>query len=253
MSKFNSKQLFVVLKQVLKSRKITYRMLCEKSSFSESTLKNMFHANNMSIDRLLEICQLADISFPDLVNLANKEDANDFSFNILQETFFAKNPHYYYFFRECFFEKKDLEQIKKEYKLSDKSVLKYILGLEKLGLLEVHPGNRLRFLVYGKLRWLHNGPWMKRFYPEFMKKIVQLQLENLDNENFRTDFPGFFTLPQRTYEDFGREIQELEIKYREIAFRDSLLSSHEEFVPVTWIFSMIPMDVFALETDIHNI
>ena len=37
MSKFNSKQLFVVLKQVLKSRKITYRMLCEKSSFSEST------------------------------------------------------------------------------------------------------------------------------------------------------------------------------------------------------------------------
>lgn len=253
MSHFNAKQLFSVLKDILKSKKISYKELSKSISFSESTLKNMFHDNNVSIERMIEICNAIDISFPDLVNLANNSIGNDFSFTFEQEKFFAQNPHYYYFFREIFFEKKSLEVVKEQFKLTDKSIMKYIMELEKIKLLEVHPNNRLKFLVYGKLIWSNDGPWMQKFYPKFINKMVDLQLSNLNNDNYYTSFPSFFTVSHKTYENFKNDVRDIARKYKEMAFRDSLMNHNEDFVPVTWSFSMVPEDLFAIETQIPNL
>ncbi|OFZ45790.1 MAG: hypothetical protein A2381_09325 [Bdellovibrionales bacterium RIFOXYB1_FULL_37_110] len=252
MSRYNSRQLFLTLKMILKSKKLSYKKLAGKVSFSESTLKNIFYAGNASLERIIEICNAAEIEFPDLVNLSSKEDESEFSFTLEQEKFLADHPNFYYYFREIFFEKKSLEEMERKFKLTRKTTLKYLKKLEEFKLLEVHPNNRIKFLKYGKLKWIYNGPWTKKMFPKYSQKVTELLIENLDNSDYYSSLVGYFSLPPATFLDFKREVNELEKKYKNIAFRDYLTNDTGNFIPVTWIFNILPVDIFQLETHITD-
>ena len=254
MHAFNSRQLFDSLKQVLRSRGITYRELASKVSFSESTIKNIFHDGNASIERVVELCEAVGITFPDLVNLANEEAASTFSFSLEQEQFFAEHPQYYYYFRDCFFEGKSPEVIAEHYHLSPASTLKYLLRLEKLGLLELPPENRVRFKVYGKLRWLQGGPWMRRRYPEYLDELTRLLLDHLDDARYYTSMVGHFKVSQETYDEFRREAEQLLERYTDLAFRESLIRREDRpRIPASFHFTIVPLDLFRHMTRIPDL
>ncbi|MCO4793047.1 MAG: helix-turn-helix domain-containing protein [Bacteriovoracaceae bacterium] len=251
MSEMKASELMGTLKKVLKAKKLTYKALGEKLSFSEGTLKNIFHHNNISIERLFEICEVAEINFQDLIRMSSRAKEDEFSFSLNQEEFFADHPEYYFFFREVFFQRKSLKQLEREFSLSEKSVLKYILTLEKLGLCDVLPGNNLRWNVNGKLRWIKNGPWNKKHLKSYVQRTLSLIQEN--RENCYNSQIGHFSISQKTYEDFKEELRRLEDKYREIAFQDHMMNRKGNFIPVSYNFSVIDDDIFDIMTEIPNL
>lgn len=251
MAEFKASEIVRTLKKVLKAKKLTYKALAAKLSFSEGTLKNIFHQNNTSLERLLEICEMAEIDFQDLVRMSTRSKEDEFSFTPEQEDFFAHHSNYYFFFREVFFQRRSLKQMEKDFNLDEKSILGYLFKLEKLGLCEVLPGNNIRWSVNGKLRWLKNGPWNQKHLKSYVEKIIELILSK--RENCYNSQIGHFSISQKTYDDFKAELRRLEDKYKEIAFHDHMLNRTGNFIPVTYNFSVIDDDIFNLMTTIPNL
>ena len=240
------------LKSILKAHKITYSHLATRVSFSESTIKNLFHQKNISIERLIEICEVIDIPIQELIQMASRQKESEFILDPDQEEFFADNPAYYYFFREYFFQKLSLQEIQDKYQLSEISVYKYLRALEKIGLLELKPGNKTKFKVHGKQNWKLFGPWMKKFFSPFMSSITDKVLKGEKDPNTYTSNISFFTLTEGTLKKFLIEIDELTQKYREIAYQDYIINKHEKGIPLTWTCNVVPCDIYDEMSHIPN-
>jgi len=250
---FQSKDLFEVLKKSLKAKKISYKQLATNVSFSEGTLKNIFHNQNCSLDRILEICNAINISFSDLVDMASKEKESEFSLSWEQEEYFALYPHFYYFFRAHFFEKLELSTIQQKYRLSDNSVTRYLLQLEKIGLLDLYPANKVKYKVRGRQHWIEGGPWMQAFFSVYSERITQIVLDAEKKKDTYSSNIGFFRLSPRTYQQFKEEVARLEKKYKEIAFLNYLVEDDTNAIPVSWIFNVVPFDIYEIDTEIPNL
>lgn len=246
--------LFRVLKTILKERKITYQELAKDLSFSVSTLKGIFHTKDISLHRLLEICQALQLPLEELVQMAARQKENEFIFTPEQDEFFAGHPGHYYFFREIFFEKKNLLQMEKEFGLKQKSIFRYLLDLEKIGILELDVFNKIKFHLSGRQKWDFRGKWMKKFLKKFLTDIVDLIHNNTSHySSAYSSSVGFFTTSKENYERFKMEIQLVEKKYREIAHQDYMMNRNKDQVPVTWSFNIVEADLYRLNTHIPNL
>src|SRR4051794_10582043 len=87
------------LKQVLKARKLSYRQLAASISVSEATIKRLFTGSECNVGRLVEICDALNVSFFDLMSLANSDDFTAHHLSAEQDKFFSRNPKYYFFLR----------------------------------------------------------------------------------------------------------------------------------------------------------
>ena len=61
------------LKNTLKQKNITYKILAERLTMSEANVKRMFSLQQFSLGRLEEICEAAGLSLSDLFLLVEKQ------------------------------------------------------------------------------------------------------------------------------------------------------------------------------------
>ena len=149
MGKFEYSLLCEELKKVLKGCRVRYAQLAETLGMSESSVKRVLNKEDGSLGRLEQICDFLGIKFFDLVSQAHQAGDQEFVLTPEQSQFFMKNPEYMSFFTLLYEEGLSVKEIAKEHRLNRASVVRYLNQLEKLGLLEVHAGDRVRFLVQG--------------------------------------------------------------------------------------------------------
>lgn len=136
-------EVFVVLKEVIKSKGLSYKMISEKLSMSESGFKKLMSTKDCSISKLDQICEVLNISFDDLIELSRKKD-NNLVLNKQQEDLFFKNPSYYHFLLELIEAEYDWKKLKEEFRLTKKKCLEVLLALDKVGLITLLPGNKVK-------------------------------------------------------------------------------------------------------------
>src|SRR4030095_14005135 len=68
-----TRALIGALKQVLKSRGLTYAKVARRLRISEATVKRVFARETFTLQRLDEICQLLDIEITDLARMVEHE------------------------------------------------------------------------------------------------------------------------------------------------------------------------------------
>ena len=61
------------LKRLFRARGLTYRDIAAGMSVSEVTVKRWFSSQNMTLHTVEELCDLADISLADLMELATRD------------------------------------------------------------------------------------------------------------------------------------------------------------------------------------
>jgi len=249
--KYEAKHLFRTLKKILKEKKISYRELATQVSFSEGTIKNIFHFDDASVERVCEIAQAIGLPFQDLVAAAYSHQNSEFSFTQEQERFFAEKPGHYNFFRALFFLKKSAEEIRSMSRISRRSTEKYLRELEAMGFLERHLRDKVTFKVSGRLKWAPGGPWMQKFFRTYSAKITDLILGRSNSADYFCSF-SFATLSRANRDLFYLEIQEVVEKYKDISYKEYLVGVRDA-VPVSWMFSMVPEDVVSHREDIPEL
>jgi transcriptional regulator with XRE-family HTH domain len=252
MDQFDVEHLFQALRRMLKEKKISYRELAKRVDLSEGTIKNMFHFRDASVQRLIDISRAIGVPFPDLISAAYSQNTREFSFTEAQESFFSENPEHYNFFREVFFNRKNSEEVRSEHGLTQKTLNRYLRDLESQGLLERLVGGKIHFNFSGRLKWRHGGPWMRKYFRNYSRKIADEILEHPESEDHFCSF-SFATLSRTNRDLFYLEVQQIAEKYKDVSYKEHLVESNGEALPVTWLFGMVPTDIVSHREDIPNL
>lgn len=148
-----------VLKRELKSRRITYFELAQKIGVSESSVKRMFASKNLSLHRLDQILDAAQISLHELTSRSYEESLID-ELSYEQEEELISDPKKFIVAVSAM-NYLTLQQIVDIYAMSETEVIAYLVRLDHLGIIELMPNNRIKLLLSRIFRWIPNGPIQK--------------------------------------------------------------------------------------------
>lgn len=174
------------LKRTLKAKNILYRDLAKALKLSESSVKRILSNKSLSLDRLEEICRVADISFSEVVKSANLEEANQLvTFTDDQEKALAENIrllHYFMILQDG----KTPQKIEREYQISVAESKKYLFQLDRLNLIELHPRDKVKIKRQGFLRFRRDGPVGKVLFEQ--TKVSYLNYDFKPEDYIRFSF-----------------------------------------------------------------
>lgn len=217
---------FSVLKKALKARAMTYADLAIELDLSEPSVKRIFSEGDCKLSRLLEICEILDVSAEDVMQRAERNGDESKFLSLAIEAKFAANPSVFALFillRDAISE----EHIKQVYNLREEDMFAHGRELERLGLAEVHPtGRRIRLKLNQPVKFRHSGPLHK-----LMKKInVQFFSQVMDKGT--TEESTMTGVSRRVLPDtvkiIQKEIIELNKLLINLARQDQLIANNEE-------------------------
>lgn len=177
-------QFLGALKRALKAKNILYRDLAKALDLSESSVKRILSSKSLSLERLEEICRVADLSFSEVVRTANLEEANQVMIlSDEQEKALAENArllHFYMMLQEG----KTPQKIEKEYVITAIESKKYLFQLDRLNLIELHPRDRVKIKRQGFLRFRRDGPVGKALFEQTKSNYLNYDFRPEDYMRF---------------------------------------------------------------------
>ena len=225
------------LKAVLKGRGLSYAELASVLSTSEVTIKRVLSPKTGQYSpRFFEILEHLDISLFDLVDLAKGKSGRKFWLSSEQEKYFLKHLAHFAIFREVY-RKRSLVSIRDRFGLSKKELFKILLGLEKINLVEVMPGDLVRVVPCGTLELKLNSPLEMKMRREltgpFLEEFYNLEIIG-DSKSFLN---SEIEMSKQCYKDFQKELKEIERKYCQLSFRDKSLLPADQLLSIRWLLA----------------
>lgn len=164
------------LKKLLKRHNKTYVDVAACLQLSEASVKRLFSEQNMSLQRLDTICGLLGLEISELVQEMRAEQLKPISeLSYAQEKEIADDLNLL-LVTVCVLNRWSLAEIVQHYQFSETQVIRYLAHLDRLHIIELQPGNRIKLLVTANFKWLDDGP------------IMQLFRSRIEQEYFRTNF-----------------------------------------------------------------
>jgi transcriptional regulator with XRE-family HTH domain len=152
-----AQQLLATLKKQLKSRGLTYRDVATTVGLSESSVKRLFASGRLTLDRFTELCKLLDLTVAELAQDAAANRPLLSQLTLAQEAELVSDPKLL-LVAVCALNNWTNTEIVEAYNLSEADCLKRLLKLDRLRLINLLPGNRIRLNVARSFDWLPDGP-----------------------------------------------------------------------------------------------
>lgn len=236
--------LVTALKKCLRAKGINYRDVAAELDISESSVKRIFAEETFTLKRLEEVCAIADVSIYDLAKMGrmhNEDEIKVLSLN--QERALADDPMLF----TCFYLLLNgwtAQRIETEYELTTPATIKLLTTLDKLKLIELLPGNRVRQLTARTINWRKGGPVRKKYEQQVMAEFMNASFE-LPNSLLRFETTELSTA---TFGIISKKIDALIREMEDLAEADTLLPAAERthtglmiaFRP--WTFSLMAPD-----------
>jgi hypothetical protein len=154
--------LVAALKKELKAAQMTYADLAEGLGMAESSVKRMLARGDMALSRVDAICRVLKLDFAELSRRV--ADAQPLLTELTQEQEKAVVADKKLLLCAiCVLSQWTLEQVTAEYRVSEADCVKYFVQLDRLGIIELKPGNRYRLKLAKTFRWRPHGPVMNYF------------------------------------------------------------------------------------------
>lgn len=153
------------LKSQLKSRRITYRDLARELDLSESAVKQMFASGSMTLSRLDRICEILGFDMGALVQMADDAGRQLQSLSVEQEDELVGDSKLL-LIAYCMVNNWTFADILQRYELTEVEGIRYLARLDRMKLIELLPGNRVKPLISTNFKWQPDGPIESYFQKE---------------------------------------------------------------------------------------
>ena len=165
------------LKQLLRAQGTTYAVIGKHLELSEASVKRCFAQNNFTLDRLAQICELVGIGIAELALMVAEKPPSITQLSIEQETELAGNPKLLLvaFLTINYYETSQISEI---FALSENEIVGYLLQLDRLGMLELLPGNRVRRMVARNFSWRPDGPVQAYFEQQIKRSFFDTPFDD---------------------------------------------------------------------------
>lgn len=210
--------LLQTLKQCLKAQGKTYADVAQILGLSEASVKRMFSEQQFSLQRLDSICQMLGMEISDLVKKMDASQANIEQLTHSQETEIIQDMELI-LVTVCVFNHWTIDDITQYFMLSQEECLAKLLKLDKIGIIQLLPHNRIKLIVSPNFSWIDDGPF-ERFFRE-----------HVGQEYFNSSFKGEHrclrvlngTVSHASAAEFQRKLLRLASEFREIVRENSTL------------------------------
>ena len=157
-----AEQLVATLKKQLKIQGMTYRDVARELKLSEPSVKRLFSSGRFTVERLVQICNLLGYTMAELSKEAEAGQARLSTLSEKQEHEVVSNPKLL-MVAVCALNHWTLDEIVAAYQVEHAECIKYLLQLDKLRIIDLLPGNRIRINVSRDFDWLPGGP-IRRYF-----------------------------------------------------------------------------------------
>ena len=158
----SSSRIIDTLKRQLKVRGITYKGLAKRLDLSESAVKHMFSTGNFSLRRLDAICAVLELDIGDLVSISESHEQKIEQLSDDNEQEIVADDRLL-LVTYCLINFWTFDEIIERYDISPEAGLKYLRQLDRMKVIELQPGDRVRLLVANNFGWRKNGAIEKFF------------------------------------------------------------------------------------------
>lgn len=205
-----TQQLLDTLKQQLRAQGKTYRCLAAHLALSEASVKRLFSERTFTLERLEQACDFIGLDIGELAALSRAAQTRLQALTRAQEAEIAEDTALLLVAISVIngFSFNDLLDY---YALSEQECIRKLAHLDKLKLIDLLPGNRIRLRVAPNFSWLADGPIQRFFQLKVQQEFFNSRF-NADTENLmvlngvlsRASNQKLQTLMGKMYQEFNQ-------------------------------------------------
>jgi len=208
--------LIATIKRQLKAQGVTYREVARSLNVSEGSIKRTFANERFTLVRLAQISELLGFTLAELLHLAATSVPPLDTLTIDQERQLLSDDKLM-LVAVCALNHWSLADMVSFYEISKIEAIKRLRILDRMGLIELLPGDRVRRRVKRDFDWIQDGP-IRRYFAE--QGLVDFIAGPFDPDDESLDFAhGMLTSAAQA---------ELKLELRRL--RGKLASLHEQSV-----------------------
>ena len=206
-----TQQLFDTLKHALKAHKRTYADVAGVLQLSEASVKRLFAEQKLSLLRLEQVCQMLDLEISDLVQMMNQRARQITQLTREQEEEIA-GDRLLLLVTVCALNRWTMAEMLNYFRITEFEAIRCLARLDRLKIIDLLPGNRIKLRISANFDWLENGPiqqlFRSRLQDDFFDSRFDRQTERLLVVNGMLSRRSNEVL-QRKMERLAREFDEL--------------------------------------------
>jgi transcriptional regulator with XRE-family HTH domain len=153
-----SARLIETLKSLFRTHGLRHADIAAALKISRTTLKRRLSGRGLTIDSLEALCGLVDVTLAELVELAAvNQDKRLRRLSLEQENALHADVRLGFIFTRLR-EGWSAAEIQRECRIGEAPLVGYLVRLERLGLIDLLPGSRVRLLTVRDIDWRKHGP-----------------------------------------------------------------------------------------------
>ena len=207
-------RLLATVKRQLKARGLTYRDVARALSLSEASVKRLFSSERFTVDRVATISQLMGFTLAELLEEAAASIPRLRTLTQAQEAQLVSDEKLL-LVAVCAFNHWSVADMLAAYRMTKAECLRSLLVLDRMGIVELLPADRIRLRAARDFDWLPDGPIRRFFLKQGLGDFVDGRFDRPDEA---IEFAhGMLTVPA---------FAELQLEVRRL--RSKLAALHEE-------------------------
>lgn len=159
--------LVATLKSVLRTNKITYQNIADALDMSEANIKRMFASQSMTLERVEQICRLANLDLVELfqlydmgknrvMQLTNEQEKELVADTRLLLVAVSVRNHL------------SFDEMLQNHYIGEPELIQCLAKLDRLKIIDLLPNNKIRLRIDENFSWIPHGP-----IETFFKKTIQ--------------------------------------------------------------------------------
>lgn len=152
------------LKRELKAQGKTYVDVAETLQLSEASVKRLFAEKNFTLNRLETVCGMLNLELSELVQKMSKEQHQLTQLERDQEKEIASDL-ILLLITVSVISGMTFNDILSAYDITEAECIQKLAKLDRLKIIDLLPGNRVKLLIAPNFHWLPNGP-IQQFFQE---------------------------------------------------------------------------------------
>lgn len=222
----NASMLIVTLKKALKQQGLRYSDLAKSLAISEASVKRMFSEKNFSLQRLSDICGVLGMSFPELGAMMESEEKRTDRLSETQEQELVSDTKLL-LMAYLVINGLSYREIQQYYQYTESETIQYLAKLDRLGIIDLLPGNRIKLIISPRFSWRRDGP-MQAFFTRHMQSdfLANDFMGDGEEHNFLTAM-----LTEKSAREFAQKIKDLvaEFKIRNLEDKHEAVENRDTY------------------------
>lgn len=161
-----------VVKKTLRHRGLTYLDVAEGLKLSESSVKRMFAQRHLSLNRLEQVCALMNLEIADLLELTRSAEGRITELSEEQERELVSEPRLL-LVGTLALSHWTAGKMLETYRFSETELVGLLARLDRLRIIDLLPGNRIKVRLQRNFNWRKGGPIQRFFEAQVQRQFFE--------------------------------------------------------------------------------